>query len=70
MRSETDESGESNDQKNHTTYRNTVMKDFVDRMRYKYTNCLWKKGMLVPENATFVSWQDGHGPGLKAIIKE
>ena len=46
------------------------MKDFADDVRHTYTNRLWKKGMPVPESTTFVSWQDGHGPALKAIINE
>ena len=71
MRNETNaETKESNDQRNHEIYRNEVMGPYIQSVRKKFSNGLWKENMPVPDDMTWVAWQDGHGPGLKAIIKE
>ena len=68
MRSKTvGEDGISNDQKNHTTYWNTILKTLVDGVQNKYSNRLWKTSMPIPIDTAWVSWQDGHGPALTAL---
>ena len=61
---------ESNDQKNHERYKEVVLDKFIKDVRANYSQDKWTCKKPVEENMQWVAWMDGHGPGLKSVIKE
>ena len=61
----------STDQINHTQYRQNVFLPWVAETREHYLQREeWKAGDPIDDENIWVGWQDGHGPGLKAIVEK
>ena len=59
----------STDQLNHEKYRREVFLPYIESTRANYLQCEgWEPGDAIEDDHLWVNWQDGHGPGLKAII--
>ena len=67
MRNQRDKTGKTNEQLNFSYYRDKIFDVWIDQLREEYGEN-FNRTMHVPEEYTCVSWQDGGGTQLAAIV--